>query len=482
MATVSGTNSADILNRFDGITDNADTIFGLGGNDTIFGLGGNDNIRGGLGADVLLGGAGTDTAIYDDSAAGVFVNLASGRGAHGTAQGDTLSSIENVTGSTLNDTLMGNGVGNVLGGGAGNDVLKGGGGADTLAGNSGNDTLVGGTGADLLNGSSGIDTASYAGSSARVVVSLLADTAAHGEAAGDELNGIENLTGSGHDDVLHGSSGANVLQGLKGNDTLKGFGGADSLLGGDGEDSLDGGTNNDTLDGGKGDDRLDGGNDSLNGGADNDTLNGGSGNDVLNGAAGADAMDGGIGNDTYRIDDAADSITDAGGNDIANASVTYALAAGVAVETLRTNDAAGTSAIHLTGNEFDQAVTGNDGNNIINGKLGNDTLTGNDGDDLFTFNTALNAATNVDNVTDFIVADDTMRLENSIFTGLAAGTLDADAFHIGAAAEDAEDRIIYNSDTGALYFDANGSAGGGLIKFAQLDAGLGLTNNDFIVV
>jgi len=283
-------------------------------------------------------------------------------------------------------------------------------------------------------------------------------------------NVINGKDVAGEIEVIDGDTNGGDL-----NDQINGFAGLDTINGLTGDDELHGGAENDTLNGGTG-------NDSLNGGADNDTLNGGSGNDVLNGAAGADAMDGGIGNDTYRIDDAADSITDAGGNDIANASVTYALAAGVAVETLRTNDAAGTSAIHLTGNEFDQAVTGNDGNNIINGKLGNDTLTGNDGDDLFTFNTALNAATNVDNVTDFIVADDTMRLENSMFTGLAAGTLDADAFHVGAAAEDAEDRIIYNSDTGALYFDANGSAGGGLIKFAQLDAGLGLTNNDFIVV
>ena len=65
--------------------------------------------------------------------------------------------------------------------------------------------------------------------------------------------------------------------------------------------------------------------------------------------------------------------------------------------------------------------------------------------DLFFFNTALNAATNVDTVTDFSVANDTFRLENAIFAGLAAGALNADAFHIGAAAADAEDRIIYSS-------------------------------------
>jgi serralysin len=80
------------------------------------------------------------------------------------------------------------------------------------------------------------------------------------------------------------------------------------------------------------------------------------------------------------------------------------------------------------------------------------------------------------------VANDTVRLENSIFTGLAAGTLNADAFHIGTAAADAEDRLLYNKATGALSFDANGTGIGGAIKFAQLAPSLALTNADFVVV
>ena len=80
----------------------------------------------------------------------------------------------------------------------GNDILKGGGGADTLYGDSGNDTLKGGGGADTLNGGSGIDTADYFDSSAGVVVSLITDTAGDGDAEGDELNSIENVTGSAY--------------------------------------------------------------------------------------------------------------------------------------------------------------------------------------------------------------------------------------------------------------------------------------------
>jgi serralysin len=165
-----------------------------------------------------------------------------------------------------------------------------------------------------------------------------------------------------------------------------------------------------------------------------------------------------------------------------SASVSYTLAAGTVVETLRTVNAAATTAINLTGNNFANAVTGNAGSNVINGGTGNDTLRGNAGNDFFLFNTALSAAANVDTVADFVVVNDTIRLENAIFVGLAAGTLNADAFHIGAAAADAEDRIIYNSATGALSFDSNGNAAGGLAKFAQLTAGLLLTNADFAVI
>ena len=163
-------------------------------------------------------------------------------------------------------------------------------------------------------------------------------------------------------------------------------------------------------------------------------------------------------------------------------SVSYTLAAGVSAETLRTTNAASTTAINLTGNEINNLVIGNAGANQLNGREGHDKLTGNAGADLFFFNTALSAATNIDAVTDFSVADDTFRLENAIFTGLAAGTLNADAFHIGAAAADAEDRVIYNSATGALSFDNNGSAAGGTTLFAAITAGLALTNADFVIV
>jgi Ca2+-binding RTX toxin-like protein len=134
MANVYGTDSSETINAADGVTNSADTIFGFGGNDNIYALGGNDEIKGGGGADYIDGGSGIDTANYSDSWTGVSVNLGAGAiGSGGTAQGDILVNVENVTGSSYADTLIGNAGNNVLAGLEGNDVLKGGGGADAVA-------------------------------------------------------------------------------------------------------------------------------------------------------------------------------------------------------------------------------------------------------------------------------------------------------------------------------------------------------------
>jgi Ca2+-binding RTX toxin-like protein len=292
MANVYGHDYAETIDAADGVTNGADTIFGYGGNDSIFGLGGNDEIKGGGGADTLNGGSGTDTANYSDSAVGVVVSLLSGSGSGGTAQGDSLISIENLTGSAHDDLLVGDDGNNVLTGLEDADTLKGGGGSDTLYGDSGNDRLKGGGGADTLNGGSGVDTADYYGSSAGVFVSLYDDIAAAGDAEGDELNSIENLNGSSHNDDLWGNDGVNVIKGMNGNDTLKGYGGNDLLEGGDDQDTLYGMDGIDILHG-------DNGNDNLFGGNQNDNLTGGAGNDKLNGNAGADTLTGGTGADTF---------------------------------------------------------------------------------------------------------------------------------------------------------------------------------------
>jgi Ca2+-binding RTX toxin-like protein len=239
-----------------------DQIFGLGGVDRLSGRGGNDDLTGGPRGDHLNGGEGIDTAHYEDSPVGVFVSLVDGRGFNGTAQNDTLVSIENLVGSSHGDILIGNDEPNRLDGGAGGDSLFGGGGDDHLLGGRGNDILVGGAGADQLEGGIGIDTADYSdspsgegGDSAegvRVSLEIAGEmgTGSGGSAEGDTLVGIENLVGSLHDDYLTGNNQANRLEGLAGSDVLLGLRGADHLFGNRGNDFLAGGAGADHLDGG----------------------------------------------------------------------------------------------------------------------------------------------------------------------------------------------------------------------------------------
>ncbi|MGK9168005.1 hypothetical protein KXR53_16980, partial [Inquilinus limosus] len=142
-----------------------------------------------------------------------------------------------VTGDEDADTLYGHDlVGDEINGLGGDDVLNGLNGDDGLYGGDGNDVLRGGAGADYLDGGAGTDTASYFTGSAGVVVSLVAGTGSGGEAQGDMLVGIENVSGSQGNDSLVGHSGANTLQGWNGNDVLTGSGGKDTLTGGAGAD------------------------------------------------------------------------------------------------------------------------------------------------------------------------------------------------------------------------------------------------------
>jgi Ca2+-binding RTX toxin-like protein len=188
------------------------------------GEGGNDTLRGRGGADTLNGGTGNDTATYDDSAAAVDVDLQRSTQSGGDAQGDRLISIENVTGSNSSDRLRGTDADNILNGNGGSDIIEGRGGADTI------------------NGGSGSDTASYESSQLRVVVDLRrTGTQSGGDAEGDILTSIENVTGSMFEDVLTGTDTTNVLSGGFSSDILFGLGGNDTLEGGGGNDTLDGG-------------------------------------------------------------------------------------------------------------------------------------------------------------------------------------------------------------------------------------------------
>jgi Ca2+-binding RTX toxin-like protein len=103
------------------------------------------------------------------------------------------------------------------------------------------------------------------------------------------------------------------------------------------------------------------------------------------------------------------------------------------------------------------------------------------GQDSFLFTTAPNAASNVDVINDFNVADDTIVLNAAVFGAIGFGSVAGSQFVIGTGAEDAGDRIIYNDATGAVYYDSDGTGGAAAVQFAQVSAGLPLTNFDFYV-
>jgi Ca2+-binding RTX toxin-like protein len=254
--------------------------------------------------------------------------------------------IENATGGSGNDVLLGNTAGNVLKGNAGND---------TLMGRAGDDTLIGGLGDDRLEGGDGIDTVDYADGPQGVTVNLATGTVS-GAAGSDTLTGIEDVRGSRGDDTITGNASANRVKGETGNDRIDGGAGDDMLFGDAGDDTLIGGAGNDAIAGGAGVDTADyatagrsvtvdlsniraqntgagldtvtgienlrgtnfadtftgsadanrikgeGGDDTIRGLGGDDTLFGDAGADMLNGGTGYDVLSGGAGVDRFIFD------------------------------------------------------------------------------------------------------------------------------------------------------------------------------------
>jgi endoglucanase len=307
-----------------------------------------------------------------------------------------------------------------------------------------------------------------------------------GTAAGEVIDGLagnDTLNGNGGRDLMRlgdgndtgtGGSADDTILGGNGNDTLYGQGGTDQLVGDAGDDKLYGGDARDMLSGGDGVDWLFSGtgNDMLNGGAGLDHLWGGLGADALVGGAGADYArydDANYGNLSLRLDNASLNVGAVAIGD------TYAEIEGLV-------GGAGNDVI--IGNAANNFLFGSGGADYMDGRAGNDYLNGGAGADRFRFANALNATTNVDTIADFNIADDTILLENAIFTQLATtGVLSAALFkNLNLGALDANDRILYNDTTGALLYDADGSGAGAAIQFALLTGSPSVTAADFLVV
>ncbi|WP_338695587.1 calcium-binding protein [Bradyrhizobium sp. 26S5] len=401
--------------------------------DHLIGDAGNNPLDGRGGADTLDGGAGFDTASYDQASASVVANLADSSQNTGDAAGDVYSSIEALSGSRFNDTLVGDANDNIL---------------------------SGGLGADALNGGAGNDIASYSRASSAVVASLANPAANTGEASGDIYTSIEGLDGSSFNDTLTGDGGNNVLRGGGGNDSLDGgsgtdtawfFGnrsaytitrtsptssvlvagegfdtltniellhffdvtlnvadlpiantgtaGADNLYGGVGNDSLVGLGGNDVLIGFAGDDVGYGGdgNDYFYAGSGNDILVGDAGLDVLLGEAGNDSLYGGSGTNYLFGGDGNDLIIGNGGivgaGDVnvmfgeAGADALYGGAGfnyfygGAGVDTMF--GGSGLNIFVSSGETDGNVIYGGAGQNYVYGSNGGDTVTGGASVDVF---------------------------------------------------------------------------------------------------
>ncbi|RCW88297.1 M10 family metallopeptidase C-terminal domain-containing protein [Paracoccus lutimaris] len=526
-----GQGGGDYFNGRDG----DDLLDGGNDGDIIYGECGNDTIIGGAGQDYLNGGAGIDTVVYTGSSAGVTVDLVNNTASGGDADGpvqivgrgttirhDMLAGFENVVGSSFNDNLIGDAQVNDLSGGAGND------------------TLTGGGGADILQGGAGADTADYSDATSGVSIALNG-----GGNVGDTYVSIENLAGSGFNDLVRGSVGANVLTGQGGNDTINGGRGNDTLMGdfgdrGDLPPRPGLGTGYATL----GPDATNNSiatafdisnNFSLASDPDifdsttvlhttvNATGNGQGGYYRVELAAGAiitididGIADPDVHDSWVRLLDADGNIVaenDDGGGDPGSNSNRDSSTVFVVPETgtyyivegswspyapgsgwAETVPAGSTYELNVSvdfppatpepGEAGSDRLSGGNGNDLLDGGLAADILIGGAGADSFRFSTALGDG-NVDRILEFSTADDTILLDSLVFADLGAeGVLSFGAFQAGTSgtAQDADDRIIYDSDSGMLYYDADGSGSGAAVQFARVSIGLSLTSDDFVII
>jgi Ca2+-binding RTX toxin-like protein len=491
----------------------------------IAGNSGKNILDGGAGADILKGGAGNDTYILDNI--GDVVDEEGNTDANDTVKSSAvitaaITGIENYiytgakawnfTADAGNNLISSGSAGDTLKGGDGNDSMIGGGGNDSLFGEGGDDTLDGGLGNDKLAGGAGndlyvinvvgdsiteegADTDDHVKSTVSVNLAVLSGgLIEHATLLGA---GAVNALGNAEINHLTGNTGANKLDGGIGADILNGDKGSDiyvvdnvgdqviESIGGTagGIDTVQSSIDFDlttlvnveklTLIAGFGD--LEGTGNDL-----NNTLTGNEGANTLNGAAGKDTMAGGAGDDYYIVDNLADVVTETllngknGGIDTVESSVTYSLAVRANVDHLILTGIANSNG---TGNALNNEITGNVGNNLLIGGTGNDILTGGDGNDkltggtgndIFNFN-LVSELGDLDIITDFKKTLDRIDIAGLLDDALYAGS---DIFGDGIVT------FTYDKTTTNIWFDSDGTAGGGAASSLASLLNVNLTSAD----
>ena len=467
-------------------TPDADTLNGLGGDDIILGLGADDLLIGGPGADEMIGGPGDD--LYDVDDVGDAVVELEGEGI------DTVVSaidfalpdfVENLRLNGIGLSGTGNGLANIILGGAGDDILNG------------------GAGDDVLTGGAGVDRVDYAAESGggAVAADLLAGTATDTFGDSDTLVGILNVRAGAGGDTLRGDDGANVLDGGAGGDRLVGHGGADTLIGGGDRDRVDysyesgGGavfadfatgvfidTHGDTdslvevesITGGAAADRLfgDAGDNGLSGAAGDDLIVGRAGADTLVGGDGFDtldyAQDGGAG--AVTVDLAARSATDTHGD--TDFVFGFEEVIGTDQADVLMGDAL---ANRFLGGAGDDTLLGGDGDDELQGGAGADSMDGGLGDDIYRVEAAgdrILDAGGVDRVEASIDFGLQFGLENlTLLAGATRGSGNSQANHL--IGSDSDDVLLGGAGDDLLEGGAGADALAGHAGADQLNGGDG---------
>ena len=451
-SAIAGTGNG-LANRLDGSQNSgANSLIGLGGND-IYIVGAGDTV-------VEQAGGGTDTV-----GASMTYTLA-----------DNVETLALLGNSTIAGT--GNGLANTLDGSQNA-------GANVLTGLGGNDTYFVDAGDSIVEAAGGGTDVVYA----EVTYTLAANVETLA------LRGTAAIDGTGNSlaNRLEGaqSTGANVLKGLAGNDVyiigagdsvVEAAGGGTDVVGTQFSYTLTANVENLVL--------LDG------------TAIAGTGNGLANVLDGtqnskANVLRGLAGNDTYMIG-AGDVVVEAangGTSDVVRSLVSYKLGSYVEhlvlISTGNQNGTGNTLANSIFGNARNNILDGGAGGDTLSGAAGNDiliggagvdSLNGGAGSDIFVFNAPLSLA-NGDFIADFNHAADNFRLENAVMKALGGvGLLKTGFFFAGVRAHDADDHIIYNKATGALYYDDDGIGAHAAIQLAYLSNKPVLAANDFAVI